>query len=101
LLVTPLPAYQYLCYPFHYPGILSELQRFANHEKVNIMAWLLGGKHFGGYTYEHWFDDDTTPGAGEDSDAKPRATEPPASAGKEDTGKAEGESSPHGGGKDS
>jgi len=22
------------------------------------MAWVIGGKHFGQYTYEHWFDDD-------------------------------------------
>jgi len=22
------------------------------------MAWVFGGKHFGQYTYEHWFDDD-------------------------------------------
>ncbi|MDR0878892.1 MAG: hypothetical protein LBN21_12630 [Treponema sp.] len=22
------------------------------------MAWVTGGKHFGAYTYEHWFDDD-------------------------------------------
>jgi hypothetical protein len=31
------------------------------------MAWIFDGKHFGGYTYEHWFDDDPTPGVGEDS----------------------------------
>jgi hypothetical protein len=30
------------------------------------MAWLLDGKHFGGYTYDHWFDDDPTPAAGEE-----------------------------------
>jgi len=22
------------------------------------MAWVIGGKHFGQYTYEHWFDDE-------------------------------------------
>jgi len=22
------------------------------------MAWVFGGKHFGQYTYEHWFDDE-------------------------------------------
>jgi len=22
------------------------------------MAWVVGGKHFGQYTYEHWFDDE-------------------------------------------
>jgi hypothetical protein len=22
------------------------------------MAWIFGGKHFGQYTYEHWFDDE-------------------------------------------
>jgi hypothetical protein len=22
------------------------------------MAWVMGGKHFGQYTYEHWFDDE-------------------------------------------
>lgn len=22
------------------------------------MAWVLGGKHFGQFTYEHWFDDE-------------------------------------------
>ena len=22
------------------------------------MAWVTGGKHFGQYTYEHWFDDE-------------------------------------------
>ena len=21
------------------------------------MAWVIGGKHFGQYTYDHWFDD--------------------------------------------
>ena len=24
------------------------------------MAWVFGGKHFGQYTYEHWFDDEYT-----------------------------------------
>jgi len=24
------------------------------------MAWIFGGKHFGQYTYEHWFDDEYT-----------------------------------------
>jgi hypothetical protein len=23
-----------------------------------FMAWVVGGKHFGQYTYEHWFDDE-------------------------------------------
>ena len=23
-----------------------------------VMAWVFGGKKFGQYTYEHWFDDD-------------------------------------------
>jgi hypothetical protein len=22
------------------------------------MAWVIGGKHFGEYTYQHWFDDE-------------------------------------------
>jgi hypothetical protein len=50
------------------------------------MAWIFDGKHFGGYTYEHWFDDDTASDAGEDPDAQTKAaTETPASAG-EDSG---------------
>jgi hypothetical protein len=48
------------------------------------MAWLLDGRHFGGYTYEHWFDDDATPGTGEAPDAKTREAEPPAPAAKPD-----------------
>ena len=23
---------------------------------IIYMAWVIGGKHFGQYTYEHWFD---------------------------------------------
>jgi hypothetical protein len=41
------------------------------------MAWILNGKHFGGYTYEHWFDDDYAPGTGDGPDAKtPEEAEP-------------------------
>jgi hypothetical protein len=29
------------------------------------MAWIFNGKHFGGYTFEHWFDEDDT-GSGAD-----------------------------------
>jgi hypothetical protein len=49
------------------------------------MAWILDGKHFGGYTYEHWFDDDTAPDTGEDSGAETKTTA--------ESGGAEGESS--------
>ena len=28
---------------------------------VLVMAWIFGGKHFGQYTYEHWFDDEYSP----------------------------------------
>jgi hypothetical protein len=51
------------------------------------MAWIFNGKHFGAYTYEHWFDDDPVPGTGEDQDAKAQAeAELPASVGGEDSG---------------
>ncbi|MDR1900656.1 MAG: hypothetical protein LBQ88_00030 [Treponema sp.] len=49
------------------------------------MAWIFDGKHFGGYTYEHWFDDDPTPGVGEDSGPQTPA---------EESGGAEGGPSP-------
>jgi hypothetical protein len=59
-----------------------------------IMAWIFSGKHFGGYTYEHWFDEDA-PGAGDGSDAKTRtAAEPAADAGTSATGSAGSEDSP-------
>jgi hypothetical protein len=52
------------------------------------MAWIFNGKHFGAYTYEHWFDDDSVPGAGEDQDAKTQAAaEFPTSADGEDSRK--------------
>jgi hypothetical protein len=65
------------------------------------MAWLLEGKHFGGYTYAHWFDDDTSPGTGEGPEAKTQtAVEPSAdagaSAGPEDGGRAGRGYPPHG-----
>jgi hypothetical protein len=34
------------------------------------MAWIFDGKHFGGYTYEHWFDEDSAPDTGENPDAE-------------------------------
>ena len=27
---------------------------------IRNMAWVFGGKHFGQFTYEHWFDDEYT-----------------------------------------
>jgi hypothetical protein len=56
------------------------------------MAWIFGGRHFGGYTYEHWFDQETAPDAGEDSCAEVKTTaEASASAGEGSFG-ADGES---------
>jgi hypothetical protein len=47
------------------------------------MAWIFDGKHFGGYTYEHWFDEDSAPDT-ENPDAE---TQTPAEAGEDSGGK--------------
>jgi hypothetical protein len=42
------------------------------------MAWIFGGKHFGQYTYEHWFDDeykDVKTGDAEQNKTKSRDSE--------------------------
>jgi hypothetical protein len=41
------------------------------------MAWIFNGKHFGGYTFEHWFDDDAKSGADEQDDIKLEIGNPP------------------------
>jgi hypothetical protein len=58
------------------------------------MAWIFDGKHFGGYTYEHWFDEDTTPDEGEEPGAQTKAAESSPADAVEDSGAAEGGSAP-------
>ena len=47
------------------------------------MAFVIGGKHFGQYTYEHWFDDEYEPG--DEKEANASTSEPSLEAGKAET----------------
>jgi hypothetical protein len=41
------------------------------------MAWIFNGKHFGGYTFDHWFDEDDPGADGEGAEKDPPAEPPP------------------------